>query len=200
MIFFLFFIQSLFAQDCHYSYTIWNANLKKSFGPIHVHKQKSELLKNEIGPMNCSVCEEDQVDVILKNKLRVKVCKHLKIQFEKSFNEISSKNFEIQSIKGYRPSLSKGKLNDKGERDEFSNHAFGVAVDINEDFNGLYDHCLTWTPNCKLRKGGAYNPAQPLSIMPNSQIVNIFKSNGFLWGGEIKGNQKDFMHFSLTGY
>jgi hypothetical protein len=32
MIFFLFFIQSLFAQECHYSYTIWNANLKKSFG------------------------------------------------------------------------------------------------------------------------------------------------------------------------
>ncbi|MDQ7050893.1 MAG: hypothetical protein Q9M92_15725 [Enterobacterales bacterium] len=51
-----------------------------------------------------------------------------------------------------------------------------------------------------MRKGGAWNPSQEGSLTRDHPIVLELKKAGFKWGGEIQGKQKDFMHFSPTGY
>ena len=82
-----------------------------------------------------------------------------------------------------------------------SNHSFGVAFDLNEEQNGLYNDCPRWGPSCVLAKGGAYRPgADPLSLTESSPATRRMKEAGFDWGGLLPGRQKDFMHFSPSGY
>ena len=65
-----------------------------------------------------------------------------------------------------------------------SNHAFGMAVDINpkanpatpSSFKDLYDTTIT------------------MGVIDDS-IIDLFKRHGFLWGGEIFGNFIDRHHF-----
>ena len=67
--------------------------------------------------------------------------------------------------------------------------------------NGLYNNCYEWGPKCKLVLGGNWRPGETEgSLAPDSAIVRKMKSLGFKWGGEIKASQKDFMHFSLSGF
>jgi len=106
----------------------------------------------------------------------------------------------IYEVKGYRVGLTRGKVDEQGNRTDFSNHSYGVAIDINENANGLYENCISFSESCILRKGGKWNPQKPTSLTKDSLTVRRFKEAGFLWGGEILGQQKDFMHFSLTGY
>ncbi|MBI5243751.1 MAG: M15 family metallopeptidase [Elusimicrobia bacterium] len=97
--------------------------------------------------------------------------------------------------------MSRGPTDGRGNRTEISNHSFGAAVDLNEENNGLYEKCFAWSKKCALRKGGRYRPGEdPLSLREESPAVVELKKAGFLWGGRIAGNQKDFMHFSPTGY
>jgi hypothetical protein len=95
---------------------------------------------------------------------------------------------------------SRGAADGNGNRIGFSNHSFGTAIDINPEQNGLYDNCITFGPQCRLLRGGEWRPGTPGTLDKNGDIVTLFKQAGFQWGGEIVGKQKDFMHFSLTGY
>ena len=196
----IFFSFSLYAKTCEYSYTVWNTRLKKSEGPIRVQKPYSELTKNESGPTGCNPCEVDQQIVVLSNGIQFKACHRYADQFKTVLNQALKKGKIIRSVVGYRPSISKGKEDSSGRRSEFSHHAFGAAIDINEEFNGLYGNCLTWNPGCQLLKGGVYSPSNPLSIRDKDEFVTLFQGIGFQWGGKIQGIQKDFMHFSLDGY
>ncbi len=84
---------------------------------------------------------------------------------------------------------------------EFSNHSYGIAIDINTDHNGLYGNCVEFGPQCQLIRGSLWRPGvDPYSLQLNGLVVKKLKEIGFKWGGEIKGKQKDFMHFSLSGY
>ncbi len=64
----------------------------------------------------------------------------------------------------------------------------------------MYDNCVQLGPECRLLRGGEWRPGMPGTLEKDGEIVNMLKSAGFRWGGEIAGRQKDFMHFSLTGY
>ncbi|MBN2694927.1 M15 family metallopeptidase, partial [bacterium] len=75
-----------------------------------------------------------------------------------------------------------------------------VAIDINPENNGLYNNCIVFNKKCKLIQGGVYNPENIESITKDSIIYKAMIDIGFKWGGEIKGKQKDFMHFSPDGY
>lgn len=191
---------NLHAKTCEYSYTVWNTRLRKSLGPIRVQKPYAQLTKQEKGPSGCSPCEADQVDVTLMNGVQFRACRSYAESFKKVLNLALQKGKSIRTVVGYRPSISKGKEDAQGLRTEFSHHAFGTALDINEEANGLYGNCLSWHPGCRLIKGGVYSLSNPLSIRDKDELVTLFLGIGFQWGGKIQGVQKDFMHFSLDGY
>jgi len=78
----------------------------------------------------------------------------------------------------------------------WSNHAYGLAVDINPSENP-YVGCgmtrdptlLTYVNRSRLRPG-----------MVTPTVVAAFRSIGWGWGGSWTGSTKDYMHFSYNGH
>ena len=119
----------------------------------------------------------------------------MKDAFRQSINE----GFRFYSLTGYRVGRTKGPVDENGLRTEYSNHAFGLAIDVNAEANGLYSNCVTFGPACELMRGGEWRPDNPASITRDSPIYRAMQAIGFRWGGDLDGRQKDFMHFSITG-
>ena len=80
-----------------------------------------------------------------------------------------------------------------------SNHSYGIALDINEDYNGHYR-------DGNLIGGGAWKPCNPdatattcyrESIRAGNSVVRAFNRQGFGWGGDWRSS-KDYMHFSCA--
>lgn len=105
--------------------------------------------------------------------------------------------FEIKDT-AFR-SYSRGPADLHGNRTKLSNHAYGLAIDINEKNNGLYVNCPKFSARCRLIKGGKYEPGNTLSLSKDHPIVMELQKAKFYWGGELYGNMKDFMHFSPDG-
>jgi hypothetical protein len=59
---------------------------------------------------------------------------------------------------------------------------------------------VEFNADCRLIRGGHWSPEFATSIQADGRIVYAMESMGLKWGGEILGKQKDFMHFSPTGY
>lgn len=188
------------ANTCTYTYGVWNTKLKQVVRTVRVSKLKSELTSDEIGPFGCTPCREDQVQLQLSTGLVFWMCERLAGPVLDVLEATLNDGYMLQEIVAYRPSMSRGPVNSEGERTVLSNHAFGAALDINPNHNGLYDNCLAWGPYCRLIKGGAWNKNHPLSLKESSSLVKRLAKLGLKWGGMIDGNQKDMMHFSLTGY
>ncbi len=106
----------------------------------------------------------------------------------------------ITTVVGYRVGRTRGAVDTSGVRTQFSNHAYGIALDINPERNGLYDNCIEFNQSCRLIRGGEWQPGRQGSITRDSPIVSALENIGMKWGGEIPGQQKDFMHFSPSGY
>jgi D-alanyl-D-alanine carboxypeptidase len=78
----------------------------------------------------------------------------------------------------------------------WSNHAYGLAIDINPSENP-YVGCgmtrdpkrLTFVDRAK-RRPGMVTPA----------VVRAFAAIGWGWGGSWSGDTKDYMHFSHNGH
>ena len=77
----------------------------------------------------------------------------------------------------------------------WSNHAYGHAVDLNPNENpyigcgAVYDpRSRPYVDRTPLRKG-----------MVTPAVVRAFRSIGWGWGGDWTGDTKDYMHFSTTG-
>jgi hypothetical protein len=77
----------------------------------------------------------------------------------------------------------------------WSNHAYGHAVDLNPMENpyvgcgAVYDpRSRPYVDRAPLRKG-----------MVTPEVVRAFRSIGWGWGGDWTGSTKDYMHFSTTG-
>ncbi|MCX5796667.1 MAG: M15 family metallopeptidase [Elusimicrobia bacterium] len=186
--------------QCHYAYSVWNVKAKASKAHRTVAKPYAQLTAKEKGPLGCTPCEEDQVAVKLPNGLELRACRLVADKIHDALEAALSRGQKIVSVVGYRAQMSKGPADKSGNRTELSNHAFGVAVDLNEDYNGLYNSCFSWSPKCVLGKGGKYRPGSELSLTEQSPAVQEMKKIGYDWGGKIEGRQKDFMHFSPTGY
>ena len=187
-------------DQCSYSYGLWNVEAKKIVRWVSIEKPRSKLSPQEIGDFGCTPCIEDQIEIKLINGITFRACRHIAPLIENALNESIDNNFSIISVEGYRPTMTRGPVDAKGNRTILSNHAFGAAFDINRAYNGLYNNCVQMGPQCRLIQGGHWDPNNPLSLTKESQIVDILKSLGFRWGGEIQGKQKDMMHFSRTGY
>jgi D-alanyl-D-alanine carboxypeptidase len=77
----------------------------------------------------------------------------------------------------------------------WSNHAYGLAIDLNPVENPYVGCGMTRDPTSlryvdrsRLRKG-----------MVTPAVVRAFRSIGWGWGGDWSGETKDYMHFSHNG-
>ena len=187
--------------DCHYSDWVWNSEANRAEDFRDVATRRSTLSPDLIHPdYPCSVCEEDQVEITLDGAAPFKVCHVFAEDIEYILREAQQSGFEINEVAGYRVGRTKGPLDDRGRRTQYSYHSFGVAIDINAAQNGLYANCVTFSPRCQLRRGGPWEPERAGTIMPGDIIYDGMSDIGLRWGGEIAGRQKDFMHFSPNGY
>jgi D-alanyl-D-alanine carboxypeptidase len=78
----------------------------------------------------------------------------------------------------------------------WSNHAYGLAVDLNPIENPYVGCGATRT-----RASRPYldrSRLRPGMVTP--AVVRAFRSIGWGWGGSWAGNTKDYMHFSATGH
>lgn len=192
------------AQDsCTYTTYKWNVELKKAVEFNKISHPYSVLQRHEVDlKTKCTVCEEDQEWIKIGDIAPFRMCKVLAPSIRKVLtNAYSNGNgFTFNKVVGYRVGMTRGDVDDDGNRTQFSNHSFGIAIDINEGQNGLYDQCIEFSDQCRLRKGGAWRPGLPGTLVKQEPVVRQMEERGFKWGGEIKGRQKDFMHFSPTGY
>lgn len=188
------------AKKCNYTASVWNVSARKSLKTVKVSKSYENLTPSERGPFGCTPCLIDQVQINLPFHRPFLVCKFIADKIKLALSNAYSAGFPIREIESYRPSFSKGKLDQYQNRTELSFHSFGTAIDINSSYNGLYNNCIHWGPSCKLIKGGHRDLSKPETILKESPLVIEMKLIGFKWGGEILGKQKDFMHFSESGY
>lgn len=187
--------------DCTYEMQVWNVNTKSSVHQKKVRHLYNDLRMEEIDPENgCTVCSEDQTLIIIPPLAPFSVCYKIAPRVRDVVSSLTRQGRPIHTIVGYRVIKSRGAADGNGNRTGFSNHSFGTAIDINPELNGLYDNCILFGPECRLVRGGEWRPDVPGTLDKSSDIVSMFKQAGFKWGGEIVGKQKDFMHFSLTGY
>ena len=185
---------------CTFEDWAWHSESKQAQDFQTVRIMREQLNDNQRHPnLPCSVCREDQTEFTLSNGVSVEVCHILAQDIEMALEETLRSGFEIKTLKGYRVGRTRGPLDDRGLRTDYSNHSFGVAVDINAEANGLYDRCTEWGPECRLRLGGEWDPHNPLSVVEGNAPHRHMTDIGLLWGGALEGRQKDFMHFSLTG-
>ena len=74
-----------------------------------------------------------------------------------------------------------------------SEHALGSAIDINAEQN----YCVYSSGDTV---GSYWKPYEdPLSITPYGDVIKIFESHGWTWGGDAWRNPQDYMHFSYYG-
>ncbi len=188
-------------EKCTYITYQWNVRDQKAVRHLKIVKPYSELSVTEKdNRTGCSVCEEDQVTLTFYGLRPVRVCKFIAPQVRAIFDALQRKHAPLLDVVGYRVGMTRGEIDSDGNRTGFSNHSFGVALDVNTDQNGLYENCASFNSSCRLIKGGKWDSTQEFSLTKESMIVQEFEQSGFHWGGEIVGQQKDFMHFSPSGY
>lgn len=185
------------AQDCHYQTWSWGTRERRPMDVRQVATFKNKLTAEERGPhAGCTICEEDQRSVTVAG-LTFKMCQRYAGQIAKTLQQLQAQGFSLRELEGYRVGKSKGEVDARGWRTQYSHHSYGVALDINANLNGLYDNCVSFSSSCRLLRGGHYDPNINGAI--TLEVAQLFKSIGMKWGGEIQGQQKDFMHFSPTG-
>ena len=187
-------------NTCTYETWVWDTRTKKSIDHQQVSKLREALTTEEMGSVEgCTVCLEDQEELHIPGSAPFRVCRKYAPQILRALRSSAQEGFQIRELVGYRVGKSKGALDASGRRTQFSNHSYGTAIDVNPALNGLYDHCVQFDPACHLLRGGRYVAGQSGTIDPRSPVYRLMTAAGFRWGGELKGQQKDFMHFSLSG-
>jgi D-alanyl-D-alanine carboxypeptidase len=78
----------------------------------------------------------------------------------------------------------------------WSNHAYGLAVDLNPVENPYVGCGMSRDPKAQsYRDRSRHRPG-----MVTVQVRKAFASIGWGWGGSWAGNTKDYMHFSVNGH
>ncbi len=85
----------------------------------------------------------------------------------------------------------------RGAGTTWSQHAYGLAIDINPIENP-YVTADGYVRNNNARPFRDRSLDEPGMIHPEDVVVRAFASIGWQWGGYWSGD-KDYMHFSLTG-
>lgn len=204
----LFFLLAAFARAeqpppspkfCTYNIWQWSTRTNSTVNHRTVRKRYSQLTADERHASGCTVCEEEQVELVLSEKLKVKVCRKFAEPLRAALAEALNEGFELTRLVGYRPSKTLGLPDAQGLLNGFSSHSYGTAIDLNSHQNGLYNSCVRFGPRCRLSHGGRYVPGAAGSITREGSVYSRLRALGWQWGGDWKGAQKDFMHFSVDG-
>lgn len=202
------------STQCVYHSSQWDVVKKRNVNGKLIDKRYAEVSDDERDPADkrCTVCRGDQTRIDPKRLGFAKlgafsVCWAYAQQVESALKGIAAADdFDLKAVIGYRPGRTRGTVVD-GKRTEWSNHSFGTAIDLNAFANGLHANCKVAKATaesvkaCKLRIGGAWDPTgRPrLTVTAGSSPYRAF-TPFWKWGGEIAGDIKDFMHFSISGY
>lgn len=84
-----------------------------------------------------------------------------------------------------------------GPGDEFSQHAYGLAVDVNP-LQNPFARSDGWVHNRFAEPYVDRSQVLPGMIHEGDVVVSSFAAIGWAWGGRWSGD-KDYMHFSLAG-
>lgn len=188
-------------SSCSYQTYKWNVKLKRAVEVKQIQHSYSELRQYEIDPgTGCTVCKEDQVEIHLPGVKVFSVCHLIANELDQKLQDLIQNGEVIYEVTGYRVGMTRGDVDSQFNRTRFSNHSFGIAVDINPQQNGLYDQCLVFSESCRLIRGGPWREGYNGSLTSEGPIVREMSRLGLRWGGLIQGRQKDFMHFSPSGY
>jgi len=201
---------------CTYKTYTWSSAKRRTVDHKTVKKSYSKIGNDERDPDNpkCTVCSEDQVTVDpaelgIEGVKPIKVCYVYADKVKQALKTIhGSGEFKVVELTGYRVGRTRGRIVN-GLRTKMSNHSFGTAIDINAKHNGLYSKCnipkvtVKALAKCARRHGGDWDPKRrpKLTITSSGIVYKTFLNNvGWKWGGEISGNTRDMMHFSITGF
>lgn len=196
-------------EPCTYRTYAWDVKLKRGTGHREVRKTRSELGAVERDPSDprCTVCTEDQRTVAFEGVEPFRVCRHYAPQVEQALERARAAGFRVERVVGYRVGRTRGPIVGT-KRTVFSNHSYGTAVDINSRQNGMYRRCKLARPasgaadlaKCELGMGGRWDPKgdPKRTIVRGGPLYDAF-APFWKWGGDLPGQLKDFMHFSLTG-
>ena len=88
-----------------------------------------------------------------------------------------------------------------GDKNRWSNHAYGKAIDINPIENpyisrkgtSVHSKSTPYLPSKRVHKNNVL-PTDRAVLLKNDKAVKIFKDYGWRWGGDWKG-VKDYQHF-----
>ena len=78
----------------------------------------------------------------------------------------------------------------------WSNHAYGLAVDLNPLENPYVGCGQTRDPKTRPYR----DRSRHRRGMVTQRVIKAFASIGWGWGGAWTGNTKDYMHFSVNGH
>ena len=78
----------------------------------------------------------------------------------------------------------------------WSNHAYGLAVDLNPVENPYVGCGQSRDPSAQRYR----DRSRHRRGMVTRQVMAAFASVGWGWGGSWSGNTKDYMHFSINGH
>ena len=98
------------------------------------------------------------------------------------WDDDSSMRANNTSCFNYRPATGSGRL---------SEHAYGLAIDINPRYNPFVKGDKIYPSN------GEYSDTNPGTIFAGDPVIQYFADIGWKWG-ELK-NSKDYQHFSKNG-
>ena len=131
-------------------------------------------------PLNVKIRDNSGSEVSTK----ITVHKKLADRFTAIFNDIYAEcpNFKFQKTSGgyYIGSTN---YRNVGGTNKLSYHSYGVAVDINEQYNPMLS---------KSSKGDGHSDGDIRIRSTSHPVVKIFARHGFGWGGTYN----DYMHFS----
>jgi len=200
---------------CTYDTWTWSVTLRRSVDPRHVQKPYADLGAEDKAPdwaaTGCTLCREDQQEVVVAGAPRVRVCRTYAEKVRRALEQAIAAGFHVETLVGYRVGRSGGPVVD-GRRTRYGWHAYGEALDVNSEANGLYSGCARdATPpadpralaGCRRTLGGEWDPARrpTRSVTAEGVVMKAFRDHlGWRWGGERADGLKDLMHVSPDGY
>ena len=118
------------------------------------------------------------------------------MRFKDQYSLVSSRPDDIDISGSFDCGKAKPSPCSPGAATGWSNHAYGLAIDLNPVENpytcggrAFHPESEPYMDRSRLRKG-----------MVTPEVVRAFRSIGWGWGGDWTGPTKDYTHFSVTGH